>query len=146
MAPLPDEPLQDEEDEEDKDQDDNADSGVPVSRDISEPVTAQPSVPPEDRESEPKPHPLSMSLIPDTETPTNEDIVDDGTLDSSLNPSLVVPTSLSGVGVGEELDDTIDGIDMRQFGPGVEAFDPNAVEDQVMQNALQNGMPDMIGK
>lgn len=146
LAPLPDEPIQDEDDEEEKDQDDNADSGAPASRDISEPVTAQPSVPPEDRDTEPKPHPLSISLIAGSETPTNEDIVDDGTLDSSLNPSLVVPASLSGVRVGEQLDGTMDGIDIRQFGAGVEDFDPNAVEDQVMQNALQNGMPDLLGK
>ena len=145
LAPLPDEPIQDEEDEEEKDQDDNADSGAPASRDVSEPVTAQPSVPPEDPETDPKPHPLSISLIPDSETPTNEDIVDDGTLDSSLNPSLVV-ASLSGVGVGEQLDGTMAGIDIRQFGAGVEDFDPNAVEDQVMQDALQNGMPDILGK
>lgn len=137
LAPLPDEPIQDEEDEEEKDQDDNAESGVPASRDISEPVTAQPSVPPEDHEPESKPHPLSISLIPDSETPTNEDVVDDGTLDSSLNPSLVVPDSL---------DETISGIDIRQFGADVEAFDPNAVEDQVMQDALSNGMPDILTK
>ncbi|KAF8531898.1 hypothetical protein JB92DRAFT_2847392 [Gautieria morchelliformis] len=146
LAPLPDEPLQDEEDDEEKDQDDNADSGAPASRDVSEPVTAQPSVAPDDVETEPKPHPLSISLIPDSEAPTNAEIVDDGTLDSSLNPSLAVPASLSGVGVGEQLDGTIDGIDMRQFAAGVEAFDPNAVEDQVMQDALQNGMPEILGK
>lgn len=143
LAPLPDEPMQDDDDDDEKDQDDNVDTGAPASRDISEPVTAQPSLPPEDRE--PKPHPLSISLIPGSGTPTNEDVVDDGTLDSSLNPSLV-PVSLGGVGVGEGLDGTIDGIDIRQFGAGVEGFDPNAVEDQVMQDALQNGMPDMLGK
>ncbi|KAF8578421.1 hypothetical protein K439DRAFT_1663752 [Ramaria rubella] len=147
LAPLPDEPIHDDEEEEEKDQDETADSGAPpVSRDVSEPVTIQASVPPEDREVESKPHPLSISLIPDSETPTNEGVVDDGTLESSLNPSLAVPASLSGVTVGAHLDGAIDGIDMRQFGAGVEDFDPNAVEDQVMQDALQNGMPDMLGK
>jgi hypothetical protein len=147
LAPLPDEPIQDEEDEEEKDQDDTAESGAPpVSRDVSEPVTAPASVPPEDGEVEAKPHPLSISLVPSSETPTNEDNVDDGTLDTSLNPSLAVPASMSGVSVGEQLDAGMDGIDIRQFGAGVEGFDPNAVEDQVMQDALQNGMPDILGK
>ena len=39
-----------------------------------------------------------------------------------------------GVNMGESLDPGINGIDDRQFGAGVESFDPNAVEDQVMQD------------
>ncbi|KIJ54656.1 hypothetical protein M422DRAFT_24562 [Sphaerobolus stellatus SS14] len=139
LAPLPDEPMQDDDEEEEKEGDDAADSAAPVmSRDVSEPVTAQPSVAPEDGETESKPHPLSMSLIPDTET---QPAVDDTPLDSALNPSLTVPTSL-----GDHLDSAMEGMDMGQFGGGVEGFDAEAVAEQVLQDALQNGMPDILGK
>jgi hypothetical protein len=138
LAPLPDEPIHEDEDDEDKEGDDAADSAAPpISREVSEPVTAQPSVPPEDREIEHKPHPLSMSLIPDSEA---QSVVDDNALDSSLNPSLIGATSL-----GDHMEATMDGINIAQFGPGVEGFDPSAVADEVMQDALQNGMPDILG-
>jgi len=131
--------MPDDDDEEDKEGEDAADSAAPpMSRDVSEPVTTQPSVAPEDRETEPKPHPLSMSLVPDSEA---QSVVDDGGLDSALNPSLVVPTSL-----GDHLDATMEGMDISQFGAGVEGFDAGDVADQVMQDALQNGMPDILGK
>ena len=145
LAPLPDEPMQDEDDDDEKDQDDTAESGaLAMSRDVSEPVTAPASVPPEDRDVESKPHPLSMSLVAPLETPPNVDDMDVGTLDAAFNPSLAVPASMTGVSIGGSLDAGINGIDIRQFGAGVEGFDPNAVEDQVMQDALQNGMPDML--
>lgn len=142
LAPLPDEPVQDDEDDDEKEQDDGADSQVPTaSRDASELPTAHQSVAPE----ESKPHPLSMSLVP-SELQSADDAVDeDGALDTSLNPTLNVPDPLGGVNVGEQLDAGIGGIDIRQFEAAVEGFDPNAVEDQVMQDALQNGMP-MLGK
>jgi hypothetical protein len=139
LAPLPDEPIQEDDDDEDKEGDDAADSAAaPISRDVSEPATAQPSLPPDDPDIEHKPHPLSMSLMPDSEA---QSVVDDNPLDSSLNPSLMGATSL-----GDHIQATMDGISMSQFGPGVEDFDPSAVADEVMQDALQNGMPDILSK
>lgn len=136
LAPLPDEPIHEDDEDDEKDGDDAADSAAPpMSRDVSEPVTVQPSVPPEDQEMESKPHPLSMSLVPDSEV---QSVIDDNALDSSLNPSLVP--------LGEHIESAMDGMDMSQFGGGVEAFDPSAVADEVMQDALQNGMPDILGK
>ncbi|KAF8516559.1 hypothetical protein BU17DRAFT_50722 [Hysterangium stoloniferum] len=143
LAPLPDEPIQDDEDEEEKEQEGTA---PPISRDVSEPATVRPSLPPDDVEVESKPHPLSVSFIPDSQVQSMDVSVDDGTLDSSLNPSLAVSASLRGVNVSDHLEAAMDGIDIRQFAAGVEAFDPSAVADDVMQDALRNGMPEMLRK
>lgn len=151
LAPLPDEPtMQDEDEEEDKDQEDSgsrAATAVPASREVSEPVTAQQSVAPSEGggESLPsKPHPLSSSYIPNSETQSmmdgdenendndnqneTETEINDPALDTSLNP----------------LNAAIESVDMGQFDASVEDFDAAAVADQAMQDAMENGMPDLL--
>lgn len=125
LAPLPDEP----EGFEDLDQDEQATSvgAEAASRAVSEPVLAQES---EDvTPALPKPHPLSMSLVPDSPTPALE--VDGSVLDGdlkTLESSNDVPEALSVVGgtslhVPEELGGDIEDLDMSQLGPDGTQFE-----------------------
>jgi len=125
LAPLPDEP----EGFEDLDQDEQATSvgAEAASRAVSEPVAAQET---EDvTPALPKPHPLSMSLVPDSPTPAPE--VDGSVLDGelkTLEPSIDVSEPLSVIGdtslrVPEELSGDIEDIDMTQLGPDGTQFE-----------------------
>lgn len=129
LAPLPDEPEANEGDE-DMEQDDQTNSVAPdsASRAVSEPVT----VPPEREEltpAPPKPHPLSMSLVPGSPSPPPE--VDETTLNTDLtqlDPAVDdesgalgdVTTSLQ---VPPELSGDINDLDLSQLGPDGEPFE-----------------------
>lgn len=86
MAPLPDEPEVNDADE-DMEQDDVANSSVApevASRAVSEPASA---IPPDDAAPTPlpKPHPLSMSLVPGSPTGVDAELEEDGR-DATLEP------------------------------------------------------------
>ncbi|KAL5494987.1 hypothetical protein ACEPAI_449 [Sanghuangporus weigelae] len=128
LAPLPELDTEANEGDDDMEQDDQATSAAPdsASRAVSEPAAP----PPEQEESIPAPpkrHPLSMSLVPGSPTPTPE--ADESTMNAELDPA---------VNGGEELDD-VPGtslqvppelssemnadLDMTQLGPDGEPFE-----------------------
>ncbi|KAI5124181.1 hypothetical protein M0805_000986 [Coniferiporia weirii] len=133
LAPLPDFDPEGNDGDDDMEQDDPAASIAPdvASRAVSEPAAA----PQESEEATPalsKPHPLSMSLVPDSPTPAPE--LDETSLDAGLKPldsqldessalddgvagtSLQVLPELSGdIGVGD--------LDMSQLGPDGTQFE-----------------------
>lgn len=123
LAPLPDQP-EGTEPFEDLDQDEQATSvgGADIaSRAVSEPVAPQ-----EAEEATParvKPHPLSMSLVPDSPTPAPE--VDGSILDGELKTNNDVSEPLAGdttLHVPEELSGDLD-LDMSQLGPDGTQFE-----------------------
>ncbi|THH09192.1 hypothetical protein EW145_g2184 [Phellinidium pouzarii] len=133
LAPLPDLEPETNEGDDDMEQDDQTISAVPdiASRAVSEPVTA----PQESEEATPalsKPHPLSMSLIPDSPTPAPD--LDDPSLDTPglkpLDSNLDVSSSLDDVaGTSLQVPPELSGdigmvdLDITQLGPDGTQFE-----------------------
>jgi len=95
LAPLPDEPEGDDEDQDEVASASQAgQASASISRAISEPVTPQVQ-----EETVRKPHPLSMSVVPDSPSAT-QTTIDEDALDAALKPledNLEIPTLVTGV-------------------------------------------------
>ncbi|GJJ09833.1 hypothetical protein Clacol_004057 [Clathrus columnatus] len=148
LAPLPDEPtMQDEDEDEDKDQEESGSRAAtvpPASRDVSEPITAIQSIAPSEGGGDslpPKPHPLSSSYIPDSEAQSIIDGDENENINGNVNDTVDGNDS-----VLNPLDAAIDNIDIRTFTSSVEGFDATVLADQLMQDAMENGMPDLLKK
>lgn len=147
LAPLPD---IEQEGDEDMEQDDQTGSVAPetASRAVSEPASA-PQEPEEPSASvPPKPHPLSVSMVPDSPTPAPE--IDEANLDAELKPpeqSLDMPPVL------EQEDETqlqvplelsadleVTDLEMAGLGPDGTQFEAAGNLDQ-----LQGGTDALLG-
>ncbi len=95
LAPLPDEPEGDDEDQDEVASASQAgQASASISRAISEPVTPQVQ-----EETVRKPHPLSMSVVPDSPSAT-QTTIDEDALDAALKPledNLEIPALVTGV-------------------------------------------------